>query len=87
VDSNKCSEGLGFDHFYVQSPCDPLIEDYAEVFYMLRTESESESESELRYYRRTIGQSALEQSTHLGLTTRFLLLPENCLFVDVGRPL
>jgi hypothetical protein len=33
VDSNKCSEGLHFDHFYVQSPCNPLIEDYTEIFY------------------------------------------------------
>jgi hypothetical protein len=25
--SNKCSEGLGLDHFYVQSKCNFLIED------------------------------------------------------------
>jgi hypothetical protein len=25
---------LGFNHFYVQSPCDPLIEDYTEIFYI-----------------------------------------------------
>jgi hypothetical protein len=31
----KCSEGLGFNHFYVQSPCNPLIEDYIELFYMI----------------------------------------------------
>jgi hypothetical protein len=31
VDSNKCSEGLGFSHFYVQS----LMEDYTEMFYMI----------------------------------------------------
>jgi hypothetical protein len=24
VDSNQCSEGLGFNHFYVESPCNPL---------------------------------------------------------------
>jgi hypothetical protein len=35
VDSNKCSEGLGFNHFYVQSPCNPLIEDYIQIFYMI----------------------------------------------------
>jgi hypothetical protein len=34
VDSTKCSEGLGFNHFYVLSPCNPLIEDYTEIFYM-----------------------------------------------------
>jgi hypothetical protein len=32
VYSNKCSEGLGFDHFYVKSPCNFLIEDYAKIF-------------------------------------------------------
>jgi hypothetical protein len=26
VDSNKCTEGLDFNHFYVQPPCNPLIE-------------------------------------------------------------
>jgi hypothetical protein len=31
----KCSEGLGFDHFYVQSPCNYFIEDYAQIFYMI----------------------------------------------------
>jgi hypothetical protein len=34
VDSNNSSEGLGFSHFCVQSPCSPLIEDY-EIFYMI----------------------------------------------------
>jgi hypothetical protein len=28
----KCSEGLGFDHLYVESPCNFLIEDYTEIF-------------------------------------------------------
>jgi hypothetical protein len=28
-------EGLGFNHFYVQSPCNHLIEDYTEIFYMI----------------------------------------------------
>jgi hypothetical protein len=30
---NKCSEGLGFNPFHVQSPCNPLIEDYTEIFH------------------------------------------------------
>jgi hypothetical protein len=34
MDSNKCSAGLGFNNFYVQSPCNRLIEDYTEIFYM-----------------------------------------------------
>jgi hypothetical protein len=33
VDPDKYSEGLGFNHFYVQSLCKPLIEDYTEIFY------------------------------------------------------
>jgi hypothetical protein len=33
--SNKCSEDLGFDHFYVWSPCNFLIEDYIEIFYTI----------------------------------------------------
>jgi hypothetical protein len=35
VGSNKCFEGLGFNHFYVQSSCNPLIQDNTEVFYMI----------------------------------------------------
>jgi hypothetical protein len=31
----KCCEGLGFGHFCVQSPCNPLIEDYTQIFYMI----------------------------------------------------
>jgi hypothetical protein len=38
VDSNKCSEGLGFSHFYVQSPCKSLVEDYTQTFYMIDKE-------------------------------------------------
>jgi hypothetical protein len=41
----------------------------------------------LCYDRRSVGQSVLEWSTHLGLTTRFLLLPDSCGFVDLGRSL
>jgi hypothetical protein len=42
--------------------------------------------SELCYDRRSVGQSVLVSSTHQGLTTRFLLLSDNCGFVDVGGP-
>jgi hypothetical protein len=41
----------------------------------------------LRYDRRSAGQSVLEQSTHLRLTTRSWLLSDICGFVDLGRPL
>jgi hypothetical protein len=33
--SSKCYESLGFSHFYLQSPCNPLIEDYTQIFHML----------------------------------------------------
>jgi hypothetical protein len=36
---------------------------------------------------RSVGQSVLVSSTHLRLTNRFLLLPDSCGFVDVGRSL
>jgi hypothetical protein len=39
------------------------------------------------YYRQSVGQSVLEQSNHLGLTTRFLLLSDSCWVVDVVRSL
>jgi hypothetical protein len=45
------------------------------------------SKSKLCYDRRSVGQSVLVSSTHLGLKTRFLLLSESCGFVDVGRSL
>jgi hypothetical protein len=41
----------------------------------------------LCYDRRSVGQSVLEQSAHLGLTIRFLLLSESCWSVNVGRSL
>jgi hypothetical protein len=41
----------------------------------------------LCYDRRSVGQSALEWSTNLGLTTIFLLLSDSCVFLDVGRSL
>jgi hypothetical protein len=40
--------------------------------------------AELYYDRRSVGQSVLEQSTHLGLTTRFLLLSDHCGFFIWG---
>jgi hypothetical protein len=41
----------------------------------------------LCYDRRSVGQSVLVSSTHLGLTTNFLLLLDSCGFVDVGHSL
>jgi hypothetical protein len=38
VEYNKCFEGLGFNHFYVQSPCNHPMEDYAEILYMIDKE-------------------------------------------------
>jgi hypothetical protein len=43
--------------------------------------------SDLYYDRRSVGQSVLVSSTHLGLMTRFLLLSDICWCVDMGRPL
>jgi hypothetical protein len=37
--------------------------------------------------RRSVGQSVLVSSTHLGSKTRFISLSDNCGFLDVGRPL
>jgi hypothetical protein len=45
------------------------------------------SASVLYYDRRSVGQSVLEKSTHLGLTTRFSLLSDDYGFVDMGRSL
>jgi hypothetical protein len=36
------------------------------------------------YDRRSVDQSVLEQKTHLGLKTKFLLLSDSCRFVNVG---
>jgi hypothetical protein len=41
----------------------------------------------LCYDRQSVGQSVLVSSTHLGLTTRFLFLPDSCGFVDVRSSL
>jgi hypothetical protein len=43
--------------------------------------------SNLFYDLRSVGQSFLVSSTHLGPKTRFLLLSDSCWFVDVRRPL
>jgi hypothetical protein len=43
-----------------------------------------ESSRVLCYDRRSIDQFVLEKSTHLGLMSRFLLLSDDCGFVDVG---
>jgi hypothetical protein len=45
------------------------------------------SKSKLCYDRRSAGQSILEQSTRLGLTTRSWLLSDSCGVVDLGCPL
>jgi hypothetical protein len=45
------------------------------------------SKSKLCNDRRSVGQSVLMSSTHLGFTTRSLLLSDSCGFVDVGRSL
>jgi hypothetical protein len=47
----------------------------------------SKSKSKLCYDRRSVGQSVLVSSTHLGLKNTFLFLSDSCGFVDVGRPL
>jgi hypothetical protein len=47
----------------------------------------SKLKSKLCYDRRSVGQSVLVSSTHLGLTTKFLLLLDSCGFLDVGRSL
>jgi hypothetical protein len=45
------------------------------------------SKSKLYYDRRSVGQSVLEQSIHLGLKTRSLLVSDCCGFLDVRRSL
>jgi hypothetical protein len=41
----------------------------------------------LCYDQRSVSQSVLKYSTHLGLMTRFLLLSDNCGLVDMGHSL
>jgi hypothetical protein len=55
--------------------------------YTTRPPLESKSKLKLCYDRRSVGQSVLVSSTHLGLTTRSLLLSDSCGLVDVGRSL
>jgi hypothetical protein len=50
-------------------------------------ETQLSSRSELYYDRRSVGQSVLVSSPHLGLMTRYLLLLDSCGFVDMRRPL
>jgi hypothetical protein len=45
------------------------------------------SKSKLCYDRRSVCQSVLVWSTHLGPKTRFLLLSDSCGFVDFGCPI
>jgi hypothetical protein len=33
--TKKCSEGLGFVHFCVKSPCNSFINDYTQAFYVI----------------------------------------------------
>ena len=40
IDSYKFSEGLGFDHFYMISPCNFALENYAEVLYFVKFAAE-----------------------------------------------
>jgi hypothetical protein len=49
----------------------------------------SQSKNKIKFMLRptAVGQSVLVSSTHLALTTGFLLLSESCGFVDVGRSL
>jgi hypothetical protein len=47
----------------------------------------NKSKSKLYYDRQSVGQPVLVPSTHLGHTTRFLLLSDSFGFVDVGRSL
>jgi hypothetical protein len=49
--------------------------------------SRSKSKSKLYYDPQSVGQSVLEWSIHLGLTTRCLLLSDSCGFICMGRSL
>jgi hypothetical protein len=42
-------KALAFDHFYVQSPCNPLIEDYTEIFYTIYKWNISSIQCEMRH--------------------------------------
>jgi hypothetical protein len=51
------------------------------------TNCNKKSKSKLCCDRRSVGQSVLVSSTHLGLKTRFLFLSDSCRFADVVCPL
>jgi hypothetical protein len=51
------------------------------------SEGSTTIKSKLCYDLRSVVQSVLVSSTHLGHSTRFLLLSESCGFFDVGRSL
>jgi hypothetical protein len=57
------------------------------LFFRLLYRTDSVDSWQLYYDRRSVGQFVLVWSPHLGLMTRFLLLSDNCWFVDMGRPL
>jgi hypothetical protein len=56
-----------------------------EVFEPTFTQGTKSQKSKLRHDRWSVGQSVLVSSTHLGLTTRYLLMSDSCMFVGVGR--
>jgi hypothetical protein len=79
---------LRIDHFFsLRCPLVNTPQLNTELCYYWITTELIKSKSELCYDRRSAGQSVLEQSTHLGLTTRSWLLSDSCGFVDLGRPL
>jgi hypothetical protein len=49
----ECSEGLGFDHFYVQFPCNLPIENYIEIFCTIYKWNVSSVQYEVRLRRST----------------------------------
>jgi hypothetical protein len=60
---------------------------HAELNSQLNSSALTPRKSKLCYDRRSVGQSVLVSSIHLGRTTRYLLLSDSCGFVDVGRSL
>jgi hypothetical protein len=64
-----------------------LITNYWTAFWILLRTNLLNWVRVLCYDRRSVGKSVLLSSTHLGLTTRFLLLSDSCGFVDVKRSL
>jgi hypothetical protein len=74
-------------HFNVPDWRPPNLEGHVPVFLSRanRAKAYVTSKSKLCYDRRSVGQSVLVSSIHLGPKTRFLLLSDSCGFVDVGR--